>query len=1175
MRRIAILCVLCLLVTGAAASGAPLISSWSTDSSAKPSTTSQVPLREKPAARHSSNEQSQVRRGTVNRSHGSRGAPVILLGEQTLEPTVGDDLVGTVEAFAFRAHRSGTAASISVYLVRRTRATTLFAGLYSSSHGRPHFLMTSGLLRSPKSGAWNSVAVRSARLQSGRTYWLAVLGKGGAIAFRDRGGALCTGERASIRKLRSLPGTWPAGSQSRICRISAYVKGLSSGGTTVFGTNAPTGTTGGTTSSSPTNTAPPTSGTDVTPPPLATAGPTISGSPVVGQTLTTSDASWTDSPTSYAYQWEDCNSSGGSCASIAGATSSNYTLQANDVGSTIRVVVTGTNAGGSTPATSAATSAVTAPQAPSNTGLPSISGQAVQGQALTTSNGSWTGSPTSYAYQWEDCNSSGGSCASIAGATSSNYTLQANDVGSTIRVVVTGTNAGGSTPATSAATSAVTAPQAPSNTGLPSISGQAVQGQALTTSNGSWTGSPTSYAYQWEDCNSSGGSCASIAGATSSNYTLQANDVGSTIRVVVTGTNAGGSTPATSAATSAVTAPQAPSNTGLPSISGQAVQGQALTTSNGSWTGSPTSYAYQWEDCNSSGGSCASIAGATSSNYTLQANDVGSTIRVVVTGTNAGGSTPATSAATSAVTSAASGLSCSINATTANYASQLASATPGQVVCLASGDYSGFTGTSKAAPGITITSAPGATVTFNSGMSLNPSNVQNFTLDGTAGGGTMTVGGLVDIETSGDAGLNKALNLTFQNLAFTARDGNVVLDGPENSNITFNRDTFVDANAACSGGSPTGYSGIFYVYNAGSATTQTGLTVENSVFVAPMDLWDPGRAVQDGAPMAFENNVVTGFVDHTESAGCNHIDGLQWYSGTNGSTGGVTFTGNLCYDDYGCTMAFDGTGSNTITDNVCFDEETACINLYSDTGSVINHNVTQTGGADPGGCNTMHDSSAPIQSCNNSSLLINSNKSGDRAPSGETYTNNISPGAPNVESGSLSTETKNMWSGASSPNISGTATFVGGAHPTTWAGFELTSGSTGHDGGSDGLDVGIRSSAGGPPTGGGSAPTNTTAPSLTGTATQGNTLTTTNGTWAITGNVPTVTTYQWFDCASSTFSAASCTPIQPQTAPTSANNPAYTLQASDVGDYVFSEVTVTNANGQTNAISNAAGPIAS
>ena len=517
-------------------------------------------------------------------------------------------------------------------------------------------------------------------------------------------------------------------------------------------------------------------------------------------------------------------------------------------------------------------------------------------------------------------------------------------------------------------------------------------------------------------------------------------------------------------------------------------------------------------------------------------------------------------------------LSCDLNATTSNFASQIAAANPGQVVCLASGDYSGFAGTSKSAPGVTITSAPNATVTFNSGMNINLSNVQNFTLDGTGGGGTMTVGGGLNLTTSGGSLQNKALNLTFQNIAFTASFNAVEIEGPENSNIVFNRDTFVAGNAACSGGSPTTLGAQFMLsYKTATATTQSGVTLENSVLVASGDLWNPNRAMESESPLSIENNVIAGFLDHTEAASCNHIDGLQLYSGSNSTYGGVTFTGNLCYDDYNCFAAWDGTSGNTITDNACFDIESACINLYADTGSVVNHNVQQTGGADPSNCATEPST----QACTNATLLITGSKSGDRATSGETYTNNIDQHGPNIEAGSFSTNTRNMWSGASSPNINGTATFAGGAHPTTWAGFELTSGSTGHAAGSDGLDVGIRSSAGGPPTGGGSAPVNTAAPALSGSAVQGQTLSTTNGAWTITGNVPTATTYQWYDCPTSTFSARSCTPIQPQTAPTSANGPTYTLQSSDVGHYVFSMVTVTNANGQVNATSNAEGPIAS
>src|SRR4029077_11474339 len=93
-------------------------------------------------------------------------------------------------------------------------------------------------------------------------------------------------------------------------------------------------------------------------------------------------------------------------------------------------------------------------------------------------------------------------------------------------------------------------------------------------------------------------------------------------------------------------APSPPSNTALPLVSGTAQQGVKLTTSNGSWSGSPTGYSYAWQDCDSSGSNCVAIGGATSSGYTLTSGDVGDTVRVVVTAVNAGGSASATSAPT-------------------------------------------------------------------------------------------------------------------------------------------------------------------------------------------------------------------------------------------------------------------------------------------------------------------------------------------------------------------------------------------------------------------------------------------------------------------------------------------------------------------------------------------------
>ena len=80
-------------------------------------------------------------------------------------------------------------------------------------------------------------------------------------------------------------------------------------------------------------------------PPLDTAVPSISGTPSEGQTLTESHGVWSNSPTAYTYQWEDCDPAGQSCSPISGATGQTYTLAAADVGETIRVQELASNPG--------------------------------------------------------------------------------------------------------------------------------------------------------------------------------------------------------------------------------------------------------------------------------------------------------------------------------------------------------------------------------------------------------------------------------------------------------------------------------------------------------------------------------------------------------------------------------------------------------------------------------------------------------------------------------------------------------------------------------------------------------------------------------------------------------------------------------------------------------------
>ena len=80
----------------------------------------------------------------------------------------------------------------------------------------------------------------------------------------------------------------------------------------------------------------------------------------MGATLSVSKGLWTNSPLLYGYQWERCNAQEGECAAILGATNSNYTVTAADMGHTLRAQVTATNAAGSFSSHTALSSAVLA-----------------------------------------------------------------------------------------------------------------------------------------------------------------------------------------------------------------------------------------------------------------------------------------------------------------------------------------------------------------------------------------------------------------------------------------------------------------------------------------------------------------------------------------------------------------------------------------------------------------------------------------------------------------------------------------------------------------------------------------------------------------------------------------------------------------------------------------------
>jgi hypothetical protein len=193
----------------------------------------------------------------------------------------------------------------------------------------------------------------------------------------------------------------------------------------------------------------------------------------------------------------------------------------------------------------------------------------------------------------------------------------------------------------------------PANTTAPAVAGGTVQGQTLTTGTGVWSGTaPITYTYRWQRCNPDGTACADISGAVSNVYQLGSADVGNTLRSVVTATDSTGANDAPSAVTAAITglAAAAPAAALPPTITGTATAGQTLTANEGTYTGAaPITYAYAWLRCDANGATCVPIPGATAKTYLAATGDIGATLRVKITASNASGSTTTTSVPTGVV----------------------------------------------------------------------------------------------------------------------------------------------------------------------------------------------------------------------------------------------------------------------------------------------------------------------------------------------------------------------------------------------------------------------------------------------------------------------------------------------------------------------------------------------
>ena len=291
-----------------------------------------------------------------------------------------------------------------------------------------------------------------------------------------------------------------------------------------------------------------------------------------------------------------------------------------------------------------------------------------------------------------------------------------------------------------------------------------------------------------------------------------------------------------------------------------------------------------------------------------------------------------------------------------------------------------------------------------------------FTIDGRRASFTQSWG----LKVTGGSITGTAKNITIKNADFT---GGVTIDGVTNANILFDHNLHHDLS---------GYDTTAALHLSYGSSVPSGVTVQKSLF---RDM--SADAIQHGPAMKILNNEFSN-IDPRAAGGDSslHTDAVQPYSGCSGGIGS-TITGNYFHEGEQAIGAFDGTCAMTVEDNVVQNFSGHQITLMADRpGSSVRHNTVVGTGPRRIDCASKPNAQPSLTS-------IRDNIAAAISTSGST---NCTPSANH----------DNMLTNASGQNFAGTPLFVGGANPTTYAGFELAPGSPGKGRASDGLDVGVR-----------------------------------------------------------------------------------------------------------------------
>lgn len=364
-------------------------------------------------------------------------------------------------------------------------------------------------------------------------------------------------------------------------------------------------------------------------------------SPIIGATITVNTGTWTSVPavSSYAYQWQRSLDGGSTWSDLLGATTASYLVAVSDNTYKLRAKVSATNVNGTGVTFTSETLAVSSVY---NIQVPIVRGQAILGQVLEVSDGTWSSPyPITLSYKWITSRTG----TFIANQTAPSYTVTSSEVGYAISAQVTASTSYGVLSIVSP-TRGLVIPVG--NTVVPALTGTLRVGGTLSVSTGTWLNleSDSTATYQWQS-SADAVLWNNISGATSSSYVLQLAQAGLYIRAQVFQTKSGFTAVLANSIATAIVPVLNLTNTVAPAVTGAWTVGTSVSGSNGTWSTSGT-YTYQWQS-SSDNSTWADIASATSSSYTLTSSEASKYVRVQVINTSSAGAGIAYSVARSKV----------------------------------------------------------------------------------------------------------------------------------------------------------------------------------------------------------------------------------------------------------------------------------------------------------------------------------------------------------------------------------------------------------------------------------------------------------------------------------------------------------------------------------------------